>query len=337
MEQAFPLCFCILEAIKNWTVGRPGNEARIRAREPCYYHTHVLLLLGAQMVMTDVSDFKERATTLGRLGVSYGVGMVVGPVVGGFVTTSYSEQSAAAVAAMICLVAIVTVMVFVPRSTKNLSKATTEEASKDKTYGECLSWTRFSKCTMTILYLPLSLSPSFPLSFLSVSPPLPPPSLSTLPHLLGSGSVFNLQAILSLLAIPAVLYILVLKTVVGIPGGVFNAMFTVTNMERFELTPKTNGYLLGYMGVISMVSYLGVISMVSYLAFISEAPTCMSQLSVSLSHTHIHTQLVQAFGVGFFSKRFSDNTVLLASILTMTFSYLFLVCNCFLLFQVLGF
>ena len=92
------------------------------------------------MVMTDVSDFKERATTLGWLGVSYGVGMVVGPVVGGFVTMSYSEQSAAAVAAVICLVAIVTVMVFVPRSTKNLSKATTE-ASKDKIYGECLSCT----------------------------------------------------------------------------------------------------------------------------------------------------------------------------------------------------
>ena len=75
--------------------------------------------------------------------------------------------------------------------------------------------------------------------------------------------MFNLKAILSLLAIPAVLYILVLKTVVGIPGGVFNAMFTVTNMEKFELTPQTNGYLLGYMGVISMVSYLGVVSMVS--------------------------------------------------------------------------
>ena len=27
MDEAFPLCFCILKAIKNWTVGRPGNEA----------------------------------------------------------------------------------------------------------------------------------------------------------------------------------------------------------------------------------------------------------------------------------------------------------------------
>jgi len=27
MDQAFPLCFCILQAIKNWMMGRPGNEA----------------------------------------------------------------------------------------------------------------------------------------------------------------------------------------------------------------------------------------------------------------------------------------------------------------------
>ena len=27
--QAFPLRFCILQAIKNWTVGRPGNEAKL--------------------------------------------------------------------------------------------------------------------------------------------------------------------------------------------------------------------------------------------------------------------------------------------------------------------
>ena len=29
MDQAFPLHFCILQAIKNWTVGRPGNKATI--------------------------------------------------------------------------------------------------------------------------------------------------------------------------------------------------------------------------------------------------------------------------------------------------------------------
>ena len=28
MDQAFPLRFCILQAIKNWMVERPGNEDR---------------------------------------------------------------------------------------------------------------------------------------------------------------------------------------------------------------------------------------------------------------------------------------------------------------------
>ena len=29
MNQAFPLCFCILQVIKNWTVGRPGLHKHI--------------------------------------------------------------------------------------------------------------------------------------------------------------------------------------------------------------------------------------------------------------------------------------------------------------------
>ena len=31
MDQAFPLHFCILQAIKNWTVGRPRNKANSQA------------------------------------------------------------------------------------------------------------------------------------------------------------------------------------------------------------------------------------------------------------------------------------------------------------------
>ena len=95
----------------------------------------LISLAGAQMVMTDVSDSKERAATLGRLGVSYGVGMIVGPIMGGYVTKVTSEQSAAAVAAGICLVAIAIVMVFVPRTTKRVTAK--EESSKEsKAQGE---------------------------------------------------------------------------------------------------------------------------------------------------------------------------------------------------------
>ena len=68
-----------------------------------------------------------------------------------------------------------------------------------------------------------------------------------------SGSVFDVGAILSLLRIPAVFFIVMLKTVVGIPAGVFHSMFAMVNMERFQLTPETNGQLLSYVGILTMV------------------------------------------------------------------------------------
>lgn len=71
-----------------------------------------------------------------------------------------------------------------------------------------------------------------------------------------SGSVLNLQAILSLLSIPAVFFVVAVKTVVGIPAGVFHSMFAMVNMERFDLTPESNGRLLSYVGIITMVNEL---------------------------------------------------------------------------------
>lgn len=50
------------------------------------------------------------------------------------------------------------------------------------------------------------------------------------------------------------LFVVVVKTVVGIPAGVFHSMFAMVNMERFDLTPESNGRLLSYVGIITMVS-----------------------------------------------------------------------------------
>ena len=62
-----------------------------------------------------------------------------------------------------------------------------------------------------------------------------------------------MRVILSLLSIPVVRHVILLKLVVGIPAGVFHSMFTVVNMERFAITPETNGRLLSYFGILTMV------------------------------------------------------------------------------------
>ncbi|CAI7998457.1 Solute carrier family 22 member 18 [Geodia barretti] len=184
------------------------------------------------MVMTDVSGAKDRADALGKLGVAYGVGMVVGPPVGGYVTVYFSEQSAAGVAAALCVVSMAIVVMFVPQSTKD------------------------------------------------------PSHLSSSRDPYNSGGVVNVKAILSLLSIPAVAYVIGLKTVMGVPAGVFQAMFTVVNIERLELTPETNGQLLSYIGFVTMI--------------------------------------MQGFVVGYIGRRVSDKTTLIGSVVIVALSYLVL-------------
>ena len=97
-------------------------------------------IAGAQMVMTDVSGSKGRADALGKLGVSYGVGMVVGPTLGGYVTslaTSETEGThlAAGVAAMVCAIAMVIVVVFVPQTTKDPERIARTDSKENKVYG----------------------------------------------------------------------------------------------------------------------------------------------------------------------------------------------------------
>ena len=71
--------------------------------------------------------------------------------------------------------------------------------------------------------------------------------------LVDSGGILDVHTILSLLSIPAVAFVVTLKTVMGVPAGVFQSMFTVVNIERLELTPETNGQLLSYLGFLTMV------------------------------------------------------------------------------------
>ena len=92
------------------------------------------------MVMTDVSGSTKRADALGKLGVSYGVGMVVGPTVGGYITSLGATESqgthlAASAAAAVCAVAMVIVLASVPRSTKDPARIARTDSKENKIYG----------------------------------------------------------------------------------------------------------------------------------------------------------------------------------------------------------
>ena len=74
------------------------------------------------MVITDLTEPSQRSDKLGKLGLSYGVGMVIGPVIGGLCTKHASEQVAAFVAACGSLLSVALVLTFIPVTTKSTKK-----------------------------------------------------------------------------------------------------------------------------------------------------------------------------------------------------------------------
>lgn len=48
--------------------------------------------------------------------------------------------------------------------------------------------------------------------------------------------------------------IMLVKLVSGLPIGVFHSMFSLIMMEHFTLSADLNGYVLSFIGVITMVS-----------------------------------------------------------------------------------
>ncbi|BFZ11456.1 hypothetical protein BsWGS_14495 [Bradybaena similaris] len=75
---------------------------------------------GGQMIVTDVSSTEKRADAIGKLGLSYGIGMVVGPVIGGLLARMFSLDKAALVACLLSIVSIFVTYIYVPAVTKRL-------------------------------------------------------------------------------------------------------------------------------------------------------------------------------------------------------------------------
>ncbi|XP_048825719.1 solute carrier family 22 member 18 [Brienomyrus brachyistius] len=74
-----------------------------------------------------------------------------------------------------------------------------------------------------------------------------------------AGSVFNLAKIARLVNFPGVTKIFTVKIISGLPGGVFQVMFSIIAMDFFQLEAEQTGYLMAYIGIIQMVIQGGVI------------------------------------------------------------------------------
>jgi len=148
------------------------------------------VMQGSQMIATTLSTQENRASALARLGFSYGIGMVVGPSLGGLITKHYGEQNAALFSAFGTLIGLVLVLVFIPEFKK--------EKKEEKT-------------------------------------------------------IFDMKKILSLILLPGVRGVLLVKLLCGIPIGVLQSMLSVIAMDMFGLAPDQNGYLMSYAGVLSMI------------------------------------------------------------------------------------
>jgi len=180
------------------------------------------VMQGSQMVVTALSSDKDRAASLARLGFSYGIGMVVGPTIGGHVTTHFGEYAAAFLSAGGSCISLILVILYVP----NIPKQVQPDQNQ---------------------------------------------------------SVLNLKKIFSLILLPKASSLLLVKTVVGIPVGIMQSMFSLIAMEQFKLPADQNGMLLSYIGALSM--------------------------------------FMQGIGISAFTSRFSDLTLLKFSSVSLVLCY----------------
>ena len=142
--------------------------------------------LGSQMVVTYLSEESDRANVLSRLGVSYGIGMVVGPSLGGYVTSNFGEQASSLLAASGSFLSIILVLLFVPSIPKQNKKRNIIDHSNATNKMDNVNNKTESK----------------------------------------TGLIKNAKEIMKLFFIPGVGFLLVLKMICGIPIGVLQSMFS---------------------------------------------------------------------------------------------------------------
>nr|XP_019955114.1 PREDICTED: solute carrier family 22 member 18 [Paralichthys olivaceus] len=109
----------------------------------------------SQMVITDLSQPEKQADGLSKLGLSFGIGMIVGSTLGGQLNTRYGETFTACFGAVGSFFTLLLVLKFIPETTKDqASRSSTKSDDKNKSLfnlGEITRLMKFPGVTLTFV------------------------------------------------------------------------------------------------------------------------------------------------------------------------------------------
>lgn len=180
----------------------------------------------AQAYISDVTDANNRAKGLGLIGAAFGLGFIIGPAVGGFLST-WGYSTPAFVAAGLTFLNIISIYFWLPES---LTHKDTDAAKVSNRPG------------------------------------------------------FTLGALIQALKRPIVGPLLIVRFFFGMAFATFQTIFALYAQYKLALTPQTVGYILAYVGVLSV--------------------------------------LVQGVGIGLLIKKYTENQLIITGLWLMTLGLL---------------
>ncbi len=81
-------------------------------------------IAAAQAYITDVTDSQGRSKAMGMLGAAFGIGFIIGPLIGGFLKTNFGIEMVGLVAAALIGIDFILAIFFLPESNKEAKKIT---------------------------------------------------------------------------------------------------------------------------------------------------------------------------------------------------------------------
>ncbi|MGH0133654.1 UNVERIFIED_CONTAM: hypothetical protein FKN15_073421 [Acipenser sinensis] len=194
---------------------------------------------GVQMVVTDLTEPGNRASALGRLGLCFGVGMIMGSSLGGSLSTRYGPQRA------LCLRG--------PLASNGKRNRREYPQEGKQFYGRSPFWESFAafvaaagsllNAALVVKFIPAHTKKRAETDSATDKNPE-----------VGAGAVFSLSEITRLMRCPGAGEMFTIKIISGLPSVVFQVMFSVIAMNFFHLKAEQTGYLLSYFGLVQMVS-----------------------------------------------------------------------------------